>query len=197
MTDSQPFSRLAGPQTDEHTFDSLASPQNAGERATEALTPARWQRREAQPYQPGNLESVRHGARSDRIVEAKVAELRAALYEVAPDLDQPRFTETIERYLRAVAREKLLHGYLIEKGPANVGQRLWEAASAAANTAQKMSAELGLTPTGFHKLKALWGLGVRAEAEVAALEDLAARGAAIRASRSDLIEAEAVEELEP
>ena len=147
------------------------------------------------PFEPGNTAHLTHGARSERIVEAKVSELRAALFEVAPDLDQSRFSETIERYLRAVAREKLLHDYLMEKGPANVGQRLWEAASAAANTAQKMSAELGLTPAGYHKLKLLWGLGVRAEAEVTALQDLAARGAAIRAARADAI-AE-VEEMEP
>lgn len=146
------------------------------------------------PFEAGNTAALTHGARSERTIESKVAELRVALFEVAPDLDQPRFAETIERYLRAVAREKLLHDFLMERGPENVGQRLWEGATGAANAAQKMADALGLTPSGYHRLKALWGEGIRAEHDVAALESLAARGAEIRASRVDAIEADAEEE---
>jgi hypothetical protein len=146
------------------------------------------------PFEPGNTAALVHGASSERTIAAKVQELRVALFEVAPDLDKPRFQETVERYLRAVAREKLLHAYLIEKGPEHVGQRLWEGATSSANVAQKMADALGLTPAGYHRLKALWGEGVRAEHDVAALESLAARGAEIRASRLDVIEADAVED---
>ncbi len=199
--------------TGEHTFVGAAGPQNAAHDATgpvagrtqdtEPSRPLTVVRKDGSvsktrpPFEAGNTASLRHGARSEPTITAKVLELRAALFEVAPDLDQPRFHETIERYLRAVAREKLLHDYLMAKGPEHVGQRLWEAASASANAAQKMSHELGLTPAGFHRLKLLWGLGVRAEHDVAALEGLAARGAEIRASHFDAIDGDADEEPEP
>ena len=160
---------------------------------TESYGPANGTR---PPFEPGNTAALTHGARSPRSVEAKVQELRAALFEVAPDLDTPRFAETIERYLRSLAREKLLHDYLMEKGPENAGQRLWEGATASANASQRMADALGLTPAGFHKLKELWGAGIRAEHDVAALQGLAATGQALReqANRADALEAEAVDD---
>jgi hypothetical protein len=119
-----------------------------------------------------------HGADSDRAIEARAAEVRSKLFELAPWLTQEVFVPAVARYMRAEARELLIHEHIVSvsssEGAGEVPQRLWEAATACSNASMKASALLGLDPQSYARLRAVTG---HAAATEATLADLAARGA--------------------
>ena len=145
-----------------------------------------WVRRPAQPYEPGNTAAVKHGARSDRIVALKAAEVHDELLEVAPWLDELKFLPAVSRYLQAAAREQLLHEYVTrasaEEGAGSVSSRVWEQVTAAARLAAKLGQDLGLDPIGHARLRAVAGA---AEVTALTLADLKASGREALDARND------------
>lgn len=139
---------------------------------SDSTLPARpsWSPRPAQPYEPGNLEAVRHGAYSERMIAERAEQVHAEITAVAPWLDDDRYMPALAAYLRAVAREQLaqraLDGW---DGKGRFPSRLVETATAAARLAWQMGDELGLTPAGHARLKALTAEAVGAEASLADL----------------------------
>ncbi len=158
-----------------------AKPQQSGE-----VESPPWTRRDSRPpFEPGNLANLRHGARSDRIVARRAERVHAELEKVAPWLlTEPVFAVSVQRYLQAAAREQLLHDYIermaAEKGVERIASRVFEQATAASRLAAKLADELGLSPLGHARLKA-----VAATAEIGAvtLADLAERGRQLREQR--------------
>lgn len=142
------------------------------------------------PFEPGHTHSLVHGASSERMIEARAAEVRVQLFELAPWLQQDAFVPAVARYLRAEARELLIHEHIAkvaaEKGAGAVPQRLWEAATACANASMRTSALLGLDPTSYAHLRATTGNAAAAEMSLASLIEEGRQTAAGRA-----IEAEA------
>ena len=55
----------------------------------------------APDFAPGNQAAVRHGAYSERQIEAKAAEVRSHLLDLAPWLDHDEFAPAVARFLRA------------------------------------------------------------------------------------------------
>jgi hypothetical protein len=135
-------------------------------------------------FEPGNTKALIHGGSSERAIEARAAEVRDRIFELAPWLQQDAFVPAVARYLRAEARELLIHDHIAkvaeEKGAGAVPQRLWEAATACANASMKASALLGLDPQSYARLRATTGHAATTEASLA---DLAARGAEITRRR--------------
>ncbi len=149
--------------------------------------------------EPGNALALKHGAQSERSIEAKAAEIHDHLEQVAPWLAQPEFAPALLRYLRAASREELLHRHIEQmaatKGVEKVASRTWEQATAAARLAAALAQELGLTPLGHARLKVLTAASVGAEV---GLEDLIASGRKARLDAEARMAAEAAERpLEP
>lgn len=144
-----------------------------------------------EPFVPGHVKSMVHGARSERVVEAVAKIVTSDVVAAAPWLIEPVFGDALERYARAEARSRLLTDHILrtaeEQGAEKIPVRLWESASAADNTAAKAAADLGLTPLARARLAAL-----TTSTEVAAqsLDTLADRGAAVRRRRAAAIESE-------
>jgi len=130
-------------------------------------------------FEEGHTLSLVHGADSPRTIEARSAEVRERIFELAPWLQQDAFVPAVARYLRAEARELLIHEHIVkvstEDGAGAVSQRLWEAATGCANASMKASALLGLDPQSYARLRATTG---HAAATEATLADLRADGAA-------------------
>ncbi len=118
-------------------------------------------------FEPGNTAHLVHGADSPRAIEAVATEVHEALREVAPWLDEPHFAPAVYRYLRATAREQLLDTFIAEtaeaKGAVKVPSRTWEQATAATRLAHNIAGELGLTPLGQARLKAIAGTAALTE----------------------------------
>ena len=118
------------------------------------------------------------------MIEARAAEVREQLLELAPWLDQAAFVPAVSRFLRAEARELLIHDFIVqvasESGAGAVPQRLWESATACANASMKASALLGLDPQSYARLRATTGHTTVTESTLA---DLAERGRAINRQR--------------
>ena len=135
----------------------------------------------AEPYPPGNLAALKHGARSERVIAARAEVVHAKVLEVAPWLDEPEYAPAVARYLRAEARALLLHEHIThvaqERGAGRVSQRLWEQATAADRLAAQLGSVLGLDPLGKAKLRAV---ASAAELNLESLSQLAARGERIR-----------------
>ena len=132
-------------------------------------------------FEEGHTLSLVHGADSPRTIEARAAEVRDRIFELAPWLQQDAFVPAVARYLRAEARELLIHEHIAkvaaEKGAGAVPQRLWEAATACANASMKASGLLGLDPQSYARLRATTG---HAAATEATLADLRAQGSQTR-----------------
>ncbi len=124
-------------------------------------TAEQWRRRDAEPFEPGNTKALVHGANSERSLEAKAAEVRAHLVELAPWCDKPAFAPALARFLRAEARELLLHEHIervvASEGAGAVSAKVWEQVTAAANSAAKLSGLLGLDPSSYARLRATVG----------------------------------------
>jgi len=135
-------------------------------------------------FEVGNTTALVHGASSERAIAARAEQVHAELLTIAPYLDEDKFLPAVRRYLQAASREALLHGHVerlsAEKGPGAVPARVWEQATAAARLAHKLSEDLGLTPHGHARIRAL---SASAGTTEATLEDLASRGREIRERR--------------
>lgn len=160
--------------------------------------PLKLARRDPEPYEVGNTAALRHGGYSERAIAERAEEVHAELLRYAPWLDEPQFMPAVQRYLEAAAREALIHSYIekvcAERGAGAIPVRLWESATSVSRLAARLGDDLGLSPQGRAKIAILSGAAVSAELDVAALQNLAARGAEIRASRADAIEADAEED---
>jgi hypothetical protein len=119
--------------------------------------PGPW--RSDQPPPRGNRWATVHGGDSEREIEIEAREVRKAIYEVAPWLDQPEYAPAVARFIRAEGRALLLHHHIAtvanEKGPAAVSSRLWEQATAADRLAAQLGNVLGLDPLGKARLQSL------------------------------------------
>jgi hypothetical protein len=118
------------------------------------------------------------------MLEAKSAELHAALVEVAPwvtELDRG----AVDRYVRHETKAVLLSDYVItvafEEGPEHVPVMLWDASTRAELAADKLAGAIGLTPESRAKL--LKDIG-SAKRDAASIKDLMAKGAATRAAQT-------------
>jgi hypothetical protein len=144
-----------------------------------------WTPRPAQPYQPGNLERVTHGAGSERMIAARAEIVRSELLDFAPWLAEPEFAPAVARWLRAEARALMIHEHIervtAAQGAGKVAVRLWEQATAADRLAAQLGNVLGLDPLGKARLKQAAAGAIHAEASLA---DLAAAGQAALARRS-------------
>jgi len=132
-------------------------------------------------FEDGNSLALVHGAQSERAIEAVAAEVHATIREVAPWLAQDHFAPSVHRYLRAAAREQLLDQFIAStvesKGAGKVPSRTWEQATAATRLAHTLAGDLGLTPLGEARLRAVAGSAAVTEMSLA---DLVAQGAEIR-----------------
>lgn len=124
--------------------------------------------RDAEPYQPGNLESVHHGTLSARLVSAKTEEIRSELIERFPLLADPMFADSFERCVSAQARATMLNDYIwgVVEGTIQARSRqgfpstgieavpayLWGEVTKAEGNAAKFAQDCGLDPIGFAKL---------------------------------------------
>ena len=126
------------------------------------------------PFEPGHTLSLVHGGYSETAIEARAAEVRTQLFDLAPWLQKDVFVPAVARFLRAEARERLIHEHIVkvsdEQGPGAVPQRLWEAATACANASMKASALLGLDPQSYARLRATTGTAATTEAGLADLK---------------------------
>jgi hypothetical protein len=132
--------------------------------------------RPAEPYGPGNLESLRHGVFSDRVrnevTTALLEELRrdhGALWLNALD------ASALEGYLAAEAAVRSLRVYVGRQGHQNVPAlsdllRRWEGRAAAARDA------LGLSPASRGRLARDVGAGAAGAAAAAALARITETG---------------------
>ena len=72
-------------------------------------------------FEPGNTAALVRDGDSPRTIEARAAEVREQLFEIAPWLDKAAFVPAVARFLRAEAREQLIHQHIAkwsaEKGP--------------------------------------------------------------------------------
>ncbi len=142
--------------------------------------------RERPPFEPGHTLSLQHGAYSEKAIADRAEQVHGALLEVAPWVAEPHYAPSVDRYLKATAREHLAHEALTARGADGKGfTRLMEAATAASRLAWVMGDQLGLTPAGHAKLKMLVAGGEHAEASLA---DLAAEGRQTRLNRVEVVD---------
>ena len=107
------------------------------------------------PFEPGNRAALRHGAFSP----GKISETGEALHDELLDAC-PWVTAldaaAVDRFTRAEARARLLHGYVskvsAESGVEAVPSYLWGEVRGADTLADRLAAGLGLTPEGRAKL---------------------------------------------
>lgn len=136
------------------------------------------------PFEPGHTLSLKHGARSPRVIAARAVEVHEDLIAHAPWLAEDHFLPAVARYLDAAATESLLMDHVRAvseaQGVGKVPSRTWEQLTAARRLAAKLGADLGLDPIGHARLRAV---AAQAEGAIQSLADLAAQGAAIRAAR--------------
>ena len=135
-------------------------------------------------FEPRNTLSLVHGANSERAIAAMADEVHDTIRDVAPWLSEPQFAPAVHRYLRAAAREQLLDKFIANvcdaDGPGKVPSRTWEQATAATRLAAALAADLGLTPLGHARLRAVAG---SARATEIGLSDLIRRGEEALAKR--------------
>jgi hypothetical protein len=152
--------------------------------------------RERRPFEPGHTLSIRHGANSERAIAARAEVVHSELLLHAPYLDEERFIPAVQRYLSAASREVLLDEYVqrvtAEKGAGAVPAKVWEQVTAAARLAAKLGDDLGLSPIGHARIRAL-SAGAGASEASASLAGLAEEGRKIRlAAEARLAAAETI-----
>jgi hypothetical protein len=69
-----------------------------------------------QPWAPGNVVALTHGAESERMVAPVAARLVEQATADAPYLTEPKYTATLEAWSRAEARVVLLEEWLSQEG---------------------------------------------------------------------------------
>ena len=146
------------------------------------------------PPPTGNLWAEKHGAYSPRRIAERAEQVHDDLLAAVPYLDVPAFLPSVKRYLDAAATESLLMDYVnkivSEKGTGAVPSRTWEQLTASRRLAHKLAQDLGMTPTGHSRIMAMTA-GTRA---AASLQDLMAKGRALRIAQGDLVEADSDED---
>jgi hypothetical protein len=127
---------------------------------------------ERPPFKPENDAALVHGAYSPAVIAERAAQVHDALIEVAPWVAERHYAPSVDRYLKATAREQLAHEALIGMNPGAKGfTRLLETATAASRLAWHFGDQLGLTPAGHARLKILVAGGEHAEASLADLSE--------------------------
>lgn len=109
------------------------------------------------PFEEGHTLSMRHGARSERVVRPLAEAAAAQLLEVAPWCAVPAFKPTVDRWAWALARATLLRHWIDEHGILDAEgapqPALSELARAEATEA-KASEALGLSPRDWARVMA-------------------------------------------
>jgi hypothetical protein len=130
------------------------------------------------PFEPGHFVTLKHGARSERIVKPIADHFAAVLVEDAPWLASRVFASTVAAWAWAEAQAHLLrtwideHGILDDDGEERPACR---SLTAVEKRAANLRTELGVTPQSMVKLLA--GLStVQSEAAQDGLEALRAAG---------------------
>jgi len=140
------------------------------------------------PFEPGHTLSVKHGADSERAIEARAAELRPKLFELCPWLEEHDVI-AVARFLRVEARSLILDAYMAEiidqQGPGKVPIRMWEQANATDRLAGDLGSKLGLDTAGRAQLRQT------VASTTATLADLADQGRQTKGYRA-AIDADAV-----
>ncbi len=145
-----------------------------------------WTPRPAQPYEPGNLAAVKHGAYSPRLVEQRAVELLAQLRDTEDckwltDVDAIQ----LDTWLKSRALYELAHEAVLriaeEKGMENVNGHLLAFAATQERNYTRITQDLGLDPTGRAKL--LKDLGIAKQFMREGAQRLAAEGSEIRRRR--------------
>jgi hypothetical protein len=133
------------------------------------------------PFAPGHTLSVRHGARSERAIEAKAQQVRGALFDAYPWLDEVQDAITVARFCRVEGRALMLQAgidaYEDERGPGRAPEYLYERVNQTDQLADRIGSKLGLDPSGRAQLRQT------VASTEATLSDLAARGAEINRRR--------------
>jgi hypothetical protein len=135
-------------------------------------------RREARPYEPGNVEALRHGAWSARSVEPVAVALCSDLAECAPWTRQPAFRGAVESWAHAEAQVRLLREYVAEHGALDergVPRPCMALLDRTETRLVRLRDVLGLSPAAWSRLVATLG-SADAEAAVAGLERLRSIG---------------------
>ncbi len=143
--------------------------------------------RDADPFEPGNKVSMRHGLHSAEMVAAATSQVQEYLQEHFPFLGDPMFADSFARCCSAQARVNILSKYISEKveegGVEAVPTSLWDILSRAETNAQKFAQDCGLDPIGFAKLaKELGWAKQLAGNQVAAL---VSKGKELRAAQGE------------
>jgi hypothetical protein len=112
--------------------------------------------RPPRPYQPGNLEALKHGAYSPRKIDPLARELVASVLSQVAYLSDPSYAPALWAWGRAEARVQLLTEFLDEQGvlgdegnprPLLDKLRDWE------RSAESLRSRLGLDPTSRARLE--------------------------------------------
>lgn len=134
------------------------------------------------PFTEGNDVAMRHGAKSERQLRPLADAFLEHLAEVAAWSSLPAFRPTVEAWAWAEARAELYRRHFDDVGlsagaeDAPSGLAEWERAE---GRAQRLRAELGLSPSSLTKL--LRGLSsIDAPAALAGIETMKATGAQLR-----------------
>lgn len=117
-------------------------------------TLAAWQR---PPFEPGNTLGTRHGLNSERAVQPLAAAMVATALEQCDYLRDPSFEPALVSWARLEAKAELLHRWLDDNGMVD-GEtgKIRDAAKILTtyeNSANKLRAELGMTPLSRAKLR--------------------------------------------
>jgi hypothetical protein len=133
------------------------------------------------PFGPGNVAALRHGAFSPGKISETAQALLDELLVACPwvtELDGA----AVDRFTRAEARARLLHGYVskvsAESGVEAVREYLWAEVRGADALADKLATGLGMTPEGRAKLARDTAVAGRFAAD--ALAGLQAEGRKLR-----------------
>jgi len=151
-----------------------------------------FRRREAQPYGPGNRESVKHGAFSARVIDEKSREVHAELMAACVWVDEPDVV-AVDTWCKAKARYDLLNDWVMSialgerdvvtkrgilSGVDAVPAYLWGEVSKAESNLMKATESLGLDPTGRARL--MKDLGMAKHFAADGVRELVSRGRELR-----------------
>lgn len=146
-----------------------------------------WTPRPAQPYQPGNLAAVKHGAYSPRLVEQRASELLAQLRDTE---DCRWLTDVDAIQLNTWLKSRALYELAYEgvqriaerEGIEHVSGHLLAFAATQERNYTRITQDLGLDPTGRAKL--LKDLGIAKQFMREGAQKLATKGGEIRRQRA-------------
>jgi len=134
-----------------------------------------WVRRDAQPYEPGNLAALKHGMYSERMVDPIAVMFIESVVARRPDLlSHP---EALHAWARAEARALMLAEYVCEVGiGSDAAQRAMRYESQFQRLALSLRQSLGLDPKSEAEL-----VNAQADAarQVVDLDAIRARGRAV------------------